>query len=415
MRKDLQFEGESASPEKLNASLNIDKFDDTDIRKATYVWFSEVEQLLRDTLEDEDFSKITVILNFLDIDKQEFELTGTFRMQLIVEHPNEAVGMEAFDHVLAFTKLRPKLLNKSLLGAPEKLHKGPITEIVFLRYLDTVKQTTELVERAASGHYLRFAFQPSYFRHLKKYTEQHIGKWEDKKYEGAATALTWDFQTGTGRKTEIVLGRDSVEVRTEVGSVGDVLDDKVDRSFSDLEEPEVAVLKRQADRTKSVPKSTSDTPVPKELNVGEIINKRAAFIEKYERRRFADWKWHKWLLNQCEATYGHDQDIIDKVNGVVAAYWPFNSRDGKRVKEIYTHKHAIRFYFAKYEGIDYLSEPNAVQGYLDFSNGRKINRKQWREIFDRHRRKDNTGYALIIIGFVLFLALWAALLAVLNS
>jgi len=415
MRKDLQFEGESVSASELNARIDIDSFDAADMQKATYLWLSEVEQFLRGTIETEDLSKITIILNFLATDKQEFELTGTFRMQLIVEHPNEAVEMKVFDHVLAFTKLRPQLLSKSLLGVPEEVYEGPITEITFLRYLDTIKQTTELVERAASGHYLRFAFQPSYFSLLKNYTEQRIGEWQDKVYEGASTALTWDFQTGTGRDTEIVLGRDSVEIRTEVGSVGDVLDSEVDRSFSDLEEPEVAVLKRQAERTKNIPNSTPDTPIPKELNVNEIVSKHAAYIEKYERRRFANWKWHRWLLNQCEATYGYDQEVIDRVNEVVAAYWPFDSRDGKRVKEIYTHKHAIRFYLAKYEGIDYLSEQNPVQGYLDFSNGRKINRKQWKEIFDRHRRKDNAGYALIILGFILFLALWATLLAVLNS
>lgn len=407
---EFQFEGSDVTAKELSDLIGICSISPQGIHAAKWELTKELGEMLDGVMPKADLSGVVITIDFTEIDEAQFEVERSIPVKINIDADDDAVTMMAVDHLKNFLALRPHLLFNSLTQRESSYSTGPITELDFLKFLDVVKETTELEEAAASDHYLKFSFPPSYFNTIRQYTERKFGKWEDKEYDGPTTALTWDFQTESGRDTEIVLGRDSVEIRTEVGSVGDILNADVDRSFSELEEPEIAVLERSAAEASFNGNSKSTLIFPRQMSLPTIVNQFVEYRDKYERERFAVWKWHDWLLKKCKDTYGYDQEIVDKADEVVSAYWPFNSKDGKRVKDIYYWKHQIRFYFAKYEGIDYFSESNPVQGHLSFSRGRKINPESWRELFDSHKREDAATSFVAVVVFVVLLILLMFLL-----
>lgn len=415
MTIDFQFEGSDVSAEELSDLLGVTSVSPQGIYTAKRALTDELAEMLNGVVSESDLNGVSIVIDFSEVDEPQFEVERSIPVRINIDANDDAVTMVVVDHLKNFLELRPHLVFNSLTQRKQQPKTGPITELDFLKLLDVIKKTTELEETAASDHYLRFNFPPSYFNAIKRYMEQKIGDWEYKEYTGPATALTWDFQTESGRATEIVLARDNVEIRTEVGSAGDILNAAVDRSFSELEEPEIAVLERSATEASLSGKDDSTLISPRQISLPDIVNQFVEYRDKYERERFALWKWHDWLLKKCKATYGYDQEIVDKADEVVSAYWPFNSKDGKRVKNIYYWKHQIRFYFAKYEGIDYFSESNPVQGHLSFSDGRKIDPESWRELFDSHKREDNATGFVVALVFVILLILLMFLLYGTNS
>ena len=112
------------------------------------------------------------------------------------------------------------------------------------------------------------------------------------------------------------------------------------------------------------------------IDIDLVLALRELCYSDYKGGDYAEYKWHESLLGLVIGTYGQDQEIEKAVDFIITSH-PLDGSHGKRSRYIYYTKHLVRYYFMKYEGMDYFTTTTPYTARLDFQNGKKINKEGW--------------------------------------